>query len=154
MSRSVRLTFLGVAVALAFGQSGCATVIGALAGAALCGDSSDCQRDFVEAGAVADVAIASSVIHGAVDGEEGHPLVDAEPEEYTSGGEMLLVRSDPDEVPPEAQSYYHCVDTEGHHVVELVAPSALEARYVCLTELGFSWSDPRAAELCSCRSLT
>ena len=62
----------------------------------------------------------------------------------TSGGEEYET--------PAGGAYFHCVDDEGHPVLELVAPSALDARLLCAAQLGVPPSDPEAGTLCDCRT--
>jgi len=147
MRTHTRLTLLALATFLAFAQSGCATVLGALAGAALCGDSSECESDMIRAGAAVDVAVAGSVVDAALNSESNRDddgnLRPRELSTDSAGGE---------EPPLRAGAYYHCVDAEGRHVIEVVAPSELDARFACAVELGYEWSDERGHALCSCHS--
>jgi len=142
-------------VLVALGSMGCATATSALLGAALCGDSGDCRDDFLEAGVAADVALASAVAQSAVEDarRRDHPDPDSE---YTwggtTGGPYGGRTSGGEYTTPAASEYFHCVDADGHHVLETVAPSALEARMVCAQQLGVAWDDPAVGSVCFCRT--
>ena len=126
--------------------TGCATVISALIGEAVCGDSDECRSDLVSSGIEADVAVVASAIEEAAASDDSPPRTRAyEGGAISSGGEEY----DP---PEETSGYYHCVDDDGHHVIELVAPSAQDARLLCAAQLGVTWTAPEAGELCSCTS--
>jgi len=134
-------------VLLALGSMGCATATGALLGAALCGDSGGCRDDFVRAGAATDVAIAGAVAQSAVEDArrdrrdpDGDYRWGGEGRAYggrTTGGEYTT---------PAASEYFHCVDADGRHVLETVAPSG-EPVGVRDCELWVQWhyeEDPHA----------
>jgi len=145
MTTRLRWILICLTISLGVGQGGCA-IFGAVAGAALCGDSSDCRSGMVETGAAVDVAVAGAVINAVVEAEQ-------ERETEAARAQELALQSAGGEAPPsDATAYFHCVDGEGHHVIEVIAPSELDARFACIVQLGYRWSDPRADELCSCRS--
>jgi len=138
-------------VALSLGSMGCATATGALFGAALCGDSERCRSDFIEAGAAADVAFAGAVAQSAIE--------DARRDRRDPGGEYVwgpdgrsARTSGGEYTTPAAMAYFHCVDADGHHVIETVAPSALDARMACAQALGMAWNDPAVSQVCFCRT--
>lgn len=138
--------FRWLVVSLALCSTGCATVAGGLLGAALCGDSDACRGDFIEAGAAADVAIAGAVAQSAIEDARRRDRSDPEdpwPTARTTGGEYTT---------PAASDYFHCVDADGRHVLETIAPSALEARMECAQQLGVAWDDPAVGSVCVCRT--
>ncbi len=124
---------------------GCATAASALVGAALCGDSSECRSDLVGAGIEADAEILTAAV---ASGAEIDPGTEESPRVApTSGGEEGVPYEPP---PAEGGTYFHCVDANGRHVIELVAPSALDARLLCAADRGVRWDEPEAATACTC----
>lgn len=136
---------VSIALGVALLSSGCATLVSAALGAALCGDSSSCRSDAISAGIEADGEILASAVQAAIESDASSPTRTAA-SPATTGGEAY------EEPPVDAGGYYHCVDAEGHHVIELVAPSELDARVLCAAHLGVPWSDPEAPAVCACAS--
>ncbi|MCB9597038.1 MAG: hypothetical protein H6719_30220 [Sandaracinaceae bacterium] len=142
MQRWLALVLLVLA---ALPASGCATAVSALLGAALCGDSDTCRGDMIASGVEADAEMIASAVASAADADTERRSPSYISDAPTSGGEEY-------EPPDDTSAYYHCVDGEGHHVLELVAPSELDARMLCAAQQGVTWNEAEAGHLCTCSS--
>lgn len=138
---SVSSWLLATLAALA---SGCATAATAVVGAALCGDAR-CREELVGAGMQADAEILTAAV---TSGAEIDPGTDPGSTATARTSEEAGVPYEPP--PTEGGTYFHCVDASGRHVMELVAPSELDARLLCAAERGVRWDEPEAATACTC----